>query len=84
LERHCPGSTNGPQTFWWSRRETEYDYGGIRCSEVRQLGELYMMNQVAEPTKSRIAQHLAQCPKCGPAFEEIKKKQKAERPVRIL
>ena len=52
----------------------ENDFGGIRCSEVKRLTKAYMMGEVQEPIRSRMAEHLDRCPKCGPMFHEMKRK----------
>ncbi len=52
--------------------DSEFDYGGIVCSEVVRQGHEYMEGKVPEPTKSRITEHVALCPRCGPLFKQMR------------
>ena len=54
------------------RRAGEYDYGRIACSEVIRQGPDYMVGKVPEPTRSKIAEHVAKCPRCGPLFKQMR------------
>jgi hypothetical protein len=54
------------------RGDGEYDYGGITCSEVVRQGKEYMAGKVPEPTRSKIAEHVAKCPRCGPLFKQMR------------
>ncbi len=65
----------GGGVVWLARgrqREEEYDYGGITCSAVDPLAMDYLAGKVPEPTKSKIAKHIARCPECGPRFQEMR------------
>ena len=53
------------------RGDGEYEYGGIACSEVVRQGPDYMAGKVPEPTRSKIAEHVARCPRCGPLFKKM-------------
>lgn len=54
------------------RGDSEFDYGGIVCSEVVRQGHEYMEGKVPEPNKSRITEHVALCPRCGPMFKQMR------------
>lgn len=55
-----------------SAQPAEYDYGGIVCSEVRQLASQYLSGHLAEDITRAIDKHLAQCPNCGPKMETMR------------
>ncbi|MEX0704594.1 MAG: zf-HC2 domain-containing protein [Planctomycetales bacterium] len=51
---------------------TEPSFGGVACSEVRRLGEQYMMGTLDEATAWKIRAHLEQCPECPRIFEQMR------------
>ncbi len=57
--------------FWTNSGEREYDFAGIRCSEVIRRGKDYMAGRVLESARGQIATHIARCPHCGPLFEKM-------------
>ena len=66
-------ATGGGIWFLLGRRgDRKFDYGGIACSEVVRQGQEYMEGKVPEPTKSRITEHVALCPRCGPLFKQMR------------
>ena len=54
------------------RQNKEYDYGGIVCSEVVPLAPAYLAGDVPEPTRSKVATHIALCPNCGPYYQKLR------------
>ncbi len=66
------GAAGGGVWLLWPRSgDGEYEYGGIVCSEVVRQGPDYMAGKVPEPTRSKIAEHVARCPRCGPLFKKM-------------
>jgi hypothetical protein len=55
----------------WLIGPTEYDYGGIACSEVMPLMPKYRAEQLPARQMGQIAVHLSECPKCGPAYDRM-------------
>ena len=54
------------------RDDGSFDFGGIKCGEVVRQGKEYMQGKVAEPVRTRIAEHVALCPRCGPLFQKMR------------
>lgn len=61
----------GVWLLWPDSGEREYDFAGIRCSEVVGHGKDYMAGRVPEPTRGQITAHVARCPHCGPLFKKM-------------
>lgn len=53
-------------------QQSEYEYGGIVCSEVRRLAPGYLSGKLDEDTSRQIAVHLSLCPTCGPTMQEMR------------
>lgn len=64
-------AVGGASWLLWPRCGNDFDYGGINCTEVVRLGHDYMAGNVSEPTRGRIAAHVARCPHCGPLYKKM-------------
>ncbi len=60
----------------------DLNYGGITCTEVRQLLPMMMeMREIPEPQRSRMEIHLAECPHCRKLREQMMSPTAAQQPV---
>lgn len=60
----------------------DLNYGGITCTEVRQLLPMMMeMREIPEPQRSRMEVHLAECPHCRKLREQMMSPTAAQQPV---
>lgn len=51
----------------------EYNFAGITCSEVHELGPRYMAGTLPQDRLEQIGRHIAQCPDCGPFLERMQR-----------
>jgi hypothetical protein len=52
--------------FFWPAGNTRP--GGLACAEVEQLVDAYAKGTLDQATRSKVRQHVAVCPRCGPRF----------------
>jgi len=53
----------------------EYDFGGVWCSEVRQVAESYMSGDLIKEDPElaqRVAKHVSLCPLCGKMIDRMR------------
>ncbi len=62
--------------YWFERPPndpgpTEFHYGGISCTEVRQQMQQYMMGQASPEVREKIRAHLAECKPCQELLRQM-------------
>ena len=60
----------GAWFLMWLAEETVYDYGGITCPKVVELGLEYAQDDLSKELRDKIRFHVSQCPNCGPYYKE--------------
>lgn len=64
----------GTGVVLWSTysKPVEYDFGGIVCSEVRQISKDYLGGHLALELTHKIDAHLLECPNCKPLMDAMR------------
>ncbi len=50
-------------------KEVVYDYGGITCPKVVELGPEYAKGELSKELHDNIHLHISRCPNCGPYYK---------------
>lgn len=56
-----------------SPQPTDFEFGGIACSEVRPIVAKYMSGELDPALAARVREHLAHCAACGRLMEGVQK-----------
>jgi len=57
--------------WFYSRSPREYTFAGLTCTETQQLAPAFARDELPAETHEKVREHVHQCPRCGPLFEEM-------------